>query len=410
MYIERHLSDRLKKLSAGFPVVALCGARQTGKSTLLEKLFGKKFRTVVFDPIIDVQNARAEPDLFLANNPPPMILDEIQYAPQVVASIKRRIDRDRKPGMYLLSGSQQWAVMKSLSESLAGRVVFVDLAGFSAGEISRTHAEALWLHKWLESKGTWRPGKRLALKNTLTDLLFRGGLPQALFLEDDMLKDFFAGYERTYIERDARMMTDFADIRTFARFFRLMAALTAQEINQHQLGRELGITPQTARRWLTVLEDTYQWSEVPAFSGNAIKRLSEKGKGYIGDTGMACFAQSISSPQAVSSHPLWGALFETYMVNEIRKQLQLLPYSSSLYHWRTHAGAEVDLLLEQDGVLYPVEIKATTHPSKTDTSGIAAFRKTYPRKHIGPGIVLCAADSCYKLTEYDVAMPWDAMA
>jgi predicted AAA+ superfamily ATPase len=158
-----------------------------------------------------------------------------------------------------------------------------------------------------------------------------------------------------------------------------------------------------------VLEATFQWLEVPAFSGNAIKRLSEKSKGYMGDTGMTCFAQSISSPQAVPTHPLWGALFETFAVNEIRKQLQLLPYPASLYHWRTHAGAEVDLIIEQDGVLYPVEIKATTIPSKADTSGIAAFRKTYPRKHIGPGIVLCAAESSYKLTEHDIAMPWDAM-
>ena len=409
MYIERHLSERLKKLAGSFPVVVLCGARQTGKSTLLAKLFGKTCRTVVFDPIIDIQNARAEPDLFLANNPAPLILDEIQYAPQVVASIKRRVDSDRKPGMYLLSGSQQWSVMKSLSESLAGRVVFVDLAGFSAGEISRAQKEALWLHNWLESKGTWRPEKRLAIKHTLLDQLYRGSLPQAVFLDIGLLKDFFTGYERTYIERDARMMAEFADIRTFARFFRLMAALTAQEINQHHLGRELDVTPQTARRWLGVLEATFQWFEVPAFSGNAIKRLSEKSKGYMGDTGMTCFAQSISSPQAVPTHPLWGALFETFAVNEIRKQLQLLPYPASLYHWRTHAGAEVDLIIEQDGVLYPVEIKATTIPSKADTSGIAAFRKTYPRKHIGPGIVLCAAESSYKLTEHDIAMPWDAM-
>ena len=408
MYVERHLSDRLRKLSENFPVVALCGARQSGKSTLLSHLFAESYRSVVFDPVIDIQNARAEPDLFLSNNPAPLILDEIQYAPEVVASIKRYVDRGRKPGMYLLCGSQQWAAMKSLSESLAGRVVFLDLAGFSAGEIARVNTGEMWVGNWLESKGAWRPRRRLPLETPLIELIFRGGLPQATFLSIDLLGDFFAGYERTYIERDARLMSDFADIRTFGRFFRLAAALTAREINQHQLGRELGVTPQTAHRWISVLQATYQWFEIPAFSGNSIKRLSGKAKGYVADTGMACFAQAIASPQSLPNNPLWGALFETHVVVEIKKQLALLPYSAPLYHWRTHGGAEVDLIIEHDGILYPIEIKATSHPSKADTSGITAFRKTYPRARIGTGVVVCAAEISYPLTERDVAMPWDA--
>jgi uncharacterized protein len=409
MYKNRYISDHLLKLVNNFPVVAVSGARQVGKSTLLAHLFGDKYRTVIFDPLIDIQNARSEPDLFLANNPGPMILDEIQYAPEVVPAIKRLVDKNRGPGMFLLSGSQQWEVMKSLSESLAGRIVFADLMGFSAGERADADLKTLWLPAWLMSKGTYRPNHRMAaIGAPLTELIFRGSLPEAAFISQDLLRDFFIGYERTYIERDARLMTEFADVRVFARFFRLAAALTAQEMNHHQLGRELDITPQTARRWLGVLEATYQWFEIPAYSANAIKRLSEKPKGYLGDTGLACFAQSVSSSQSLPDHPLWGALFETFIAGEIRKQLQVLPVPASLFHWRTHAGAEVDLIIECEGMLYPVEIKTTSHPSKADTRGIQAFRKTYPGAKIGTGLVVCAADTCFSITDNEIAMPWDA--
>jgi hypothetical protein len=203
------------------------------------------------------------------------------------------------------------------------------------------------------------------------------------------------------------VLGEVADWHQFGRFVRLVAALTAQEINHSQLGRELGLTPQTARRWLDLLLATFQWFELPAFHGNVIKRVSGRPKGYLFDTGLACGAQAISSPNAIAGHPLWGALFETAVVAEIRKQLALLVPQPTLYHWRSHGGAEVDLLIERDGVLFPIEVKATSQPSRRDTTGMAALRTTYPKIRIAPGLVVAPTQRLMALSDQDYALPWD---
>src|SRR3990167_1403699 len=230
---------------------------------------------VVFDPIIDVEGARSDPDLFLNNRPPPVILDEIQYVPELVPAIKRRLDKNKKPGLYLITGSQQWEVMKSLAESLAGRAVFVDLQGFSLKELNQEGEKGKpWLERWLENPGDSKvlEGKKGECKFSLFEQLWRGWLPETQFLPRDVIGAFHEAYVRTYIERDVRQLAEVSDVQLFHRFFRLCAALTAQEVNYSQLGRDIGINPQTASRWLRILTATFQWFEVPAWSGNIIKR------------------------------------------------------------------------------------------------------------------------------------------
>jgi len=356
-----------------------------------------------------VENARKDPELFLNNRRPPIILDEIQYAPEVVPAIKRRVDRDRSPGQYLITGSQQWGVLRSLSESLAGRAVFLDLESFNLAEAGNEKRQPTWLDQWLKDPQTFlkRHSARHLVKRTLFEQLWRGFLPEAQFIPLDTIPDFHAAYQRTYIERDVRLLADVSDWQLFGRFLRLMAALTAQEINYSQVGRELGLTPQTARRWLGTLNATFQWFETAPYSGNTIKKVSGKPKGYIADTGMACAAQAISSPAAIGGHPLWGALFETAVVAEIRKQCLLLSPTPNLYHWRAYGGAEVDIIIEYNGRLFPVEVKAGTNPSRRDTTGISAFRKRYPDMTVEKGLVLAPVESCYPLSESDYAVPWD---
>ena len=408
MYLDRSPTSRLHALMKSFPALVVTGARQVGKSTLLLHALSKRADFVVFDPVFDVENARQDPDLFLNNHRTPLVLDEVQYAPELVAAVKRRIDRMRKPGQFVLTGSQQWGVLQSIAESLAGRAAFLDLEGLSLAEIAEEPTPS-WLDAWLQSPSQFikkRP-KRLDLKIPLWEQLWRGWLPEAQFLPRELLPDFHAAYVRTYIERDARLLADVSDWQQFGRFFRLTAAMTSQETNYSHLGRELGLHPETSRRWLDILKATFQWHEIPSYSGNVLKRVSNKPKGYFADTGVACHAQAISSPHAIPSHPLWGALFETAVVGEIRKSCSLLSPRPNLYHWRSHGGAEVDLLLERDGILYPIEIKATSTPTRGDTSGIAAFRKTYPRLRIETGLVLAPTEKVLALTEYDFAVPWD---
>ncbi|MBT3220963.1 MAG: ATP-binding protein [Proteobacteria bacterium] len=409
MYIPRLLTSRLLRLLDVFPVVVVSGARQVGKSTLLQEVLGGTWSIVVFDPVVDVENARLDPELFLANRLPPLILDEIQYAPELVPAIKRLVDRDRRPGQYVITGSQRWEVMRDLAESLAGRAGFLDLEGFSLTERANTSDLTPWFPEWLRQQEACLAGQvqRLPLRHTLYELLWRGSLPDACLLPLDVIADFHLAYQRTYIERDVRLLAQVSDSQLFGRFLRLCGALTAQEINYSQLGRELGLTPQTSARWLDILKATFQWFELSAWSGNTIKRVSSRPKGYLADTGLACAAQSISTPHAIGNHPLQGALFETAVVGEIRRQCGLLSPRPRMYHWRSHRGAEVDVVVEYDGVLFPVEIKLKSRPSKRDTSGITAFRKTYPGQRVASGLVVCPTEGVLRLNDRDWAVPWD---
>lgn len=407
MYKTRLLSQRLRRVAEHFPAVLIAGARQVGKSTLVRHVFPQA-DYVLLDSVLDAESARREPELFLANHPGQVIIDEIQYAPELVSVIKRLVDVDRKPGRFILTGSQQWAVMRSLSESLAGRVVILDLEGFSLQEMAQEPGGS-WLAAWMADNPHFGEPRRLGLEHTLYETIWRGALPEATQIPLDLVQNFHDSYLRTYLERDARMFADISDWSLFGRFVRLISALTAQEINFSQVGRELGLTPQTSRRWLDILKATFQWFEVPAFHRNVVKRVSSKPKGYIADTGLACNSQAISSPSSIASHPMWGALFETAVVAEIRKQCLLLSPSPHVYHWRNYSGAEVDCILERDGVFYPIEVRATARPAGRDTSGITAFRKTYPDLNIARGLVVAPTERFAQISEHDWAMPWDAV-
>jgi len=412
MYRERILTGRLLKLVGAFPIVVVSGARQVGKTTLLRHVF-PDYDYAVFDPSIDLENARSEPDLFLRNHPPPVVLDEVQYAPEVVSAVKRQVDAsDSQPGMYLMSGSQQWQVLRSLAESLAGRAAFLDLRGFCLQELAGAGASPCWLTGWLENPHAFVDQARQTntrFADPLWNWLWRGFLPRVNNIDKGLVPEFWMGCHRTYVERDARMAVEVEDWQQFGMFLRLVAALTTQEINYSQLGREIGMTPQTARRWLKVLDGTYQWFEIPAFEGNLLKRVSSKPKGYLADTGLICHYAQIGSPQSLGGHPLLGPLFETAMVNEILKQAGTLPGRTGFHHWRSAGGAEVDLLVERDGTLYPFEMKLTANPGPHDVSGLSAFRRAHRALHIETGAILCAVDRPRWITEDTAAIPWNTI-
>lgn len=393
-----------------FPVVVVTGARQIGKSTLLENVF-PEIEMIVFDPVVDIKDARKDPDFFLDNHPCPLILDEIQYAPELVGAIKRRVDKVRKPSQYILTGSQQWAVMKNISESLAGRAMFVDMDSFCLAEIYENIPQENWLERWVQSdfENFAQSHNRVECTRTLLEQLWRGWLPKADQIELEDIPSYYRSYLQTYIERDARLQADVSDWQQFGKFVQLAAALTSQEINYSQIGKKVGMSYQTVQRWLMVLKATFQWHEVPAFSSNVIKKIRSKSKGYIADTGLACSLNLISSHKALMGHPMMGAFFETAVVSEIRKMSYSMNTPPQMYHWRSYGGAEVDLILEMDGILFPIEIKLTSNPARRYTTGISAFRKTYPNHNIAPGLVICPCEKFMKISEQDYALPWDTL-
>ncbi|OFZ83025.1 MAG: hypothetical protein A2583_13265 [Bdellovibrionales bacterium RIFOXYD1_FULL_53_11] len=408
-YTPRWAESHIKSLFKHFPAVAVSGARQVGKSTLLKKIFPKVSDFIVFDPDTDLRQARAEPELFVRNLKWPVVLDEIQYSPQIIPALKRRIDEERKPGMVLITGSQQWPIIKNLSESMAGRVAFCDLMGFAWME-SRNIKQG-WFKTWLDfavSRGNRGVPDLKSLRLNVFEYLWRGSFPEANRLPLAQIPAFLLSYQRTYLERDARKLADVSDWDQFVRFFRLVAALSSQEINYSEFGRDIGINPQTAKRWLSVLKGTFQWDEIPAFFNNAVKKVSERPKGMLCDTGLICHLQGIGSPEALSGHPQWGAVFETAVVNDIKKQLLNLrnPHAARLYHFRNHSGSEVDLVIDMNGMLFPVEIKGKTNPTRNDTRGITAFREQYGKK-AATGAVVCLCEQSHWLSEDAVAIPWD---
>lgn len=406
-YKQRSVSRKILQAVQTFRVVVLSGARQTGKTTLLRHLF-PDWNLVTFDPVTDVENARADPEFFLDNHPPPAIFDEIQHAPELVAALKRRVDRNgTRAGQYVLTGSQQWQVMKVLAESLAGRAVFIDLPGLNLAEFADA-PEGLWIFDWMDNPHTaLRPDAGRRLEWSLPRWLWRGALPGTLQIVDGAIPMFWEGYQRTYIERDARLMAALDDWQQFGLFLRLAGALSAQEVNASQFGRDIGVTPRTARRWLDILMGTFQWFEIPAWRRNPVKRVACKPKGYLSDTGLICHGQRISAPEALPAHPLLGSLFETAVVNEIRRQTAARSPEPGFWHWRAAGGAEVDLILERDGWLYPIEIKLTASPRPRDVSGLSAFAAAHPDHQVSPGLLVCAVDQPRRLARDVLALPWN---
>ena len=408
MYVGRHLESQVERFFTEFPCVALLGARQVGKSTLLREKFGAlEYR--LLDQVGDPFGARADPGLFLRDIGTPLILDEVQYAPELLSTVKREVDQRRSNGLYLLTGSAQWELVKGLSDSLAGRVILLRLDGFSFGERAGQPASSNWLPAWLESAKEGALPRNLGRHDLpLQEVIWRGDRPLAVLRGLDTVPAFLDSYLATYMQRDVRLVAEPANVDSFFRFLSLCAGLTAQEVNLTQFGREIGITPQTSARWLTLLEGTYQVFRLPAYSRNALKKVSLKTKMHIVDTGIGCRLQRISSPSALSGHPLTGALFESLVVGELRKQSNVLGTAPAMSHWRAHSGAEVDLVLERDGWLYPIECKMKSMPSKSDCRGITAFRQAHEGAKIAAGAVICACEMPYALTDQDFAIPWDA--
>lgn len=405
-YHVRLVEHRLHDLWNHFQTVAILGARQVGKSTLVKHAVGNALKTIVFDPVHDVGNARRDPDLFLQNNPPPLFLDEVQYAPELLASIKRHVDRNPAVGQYILSGSQNLMVLKGISESLAGRVALLHLPPMAYAELEQSDPSNDFLMSWLDGKGPPATAGTKSTPPAWAPVLWRGGYPRLLALPDTMVQSYLESYVRTYVERDIRTVAAVGDLQLFGRFFGLLAAQTGCEVNPSELGRELGLDRKTVKHWIGIAEATYQWFEVPAFSRNPVKRVSGKSKGYMTDTGLVCFHQRIPIPDLIPSHPLHGRLVETWVVMEIMKRVQCWQARPGFWHYRAHTGAEVDLILEWGGKLFPVEIKATTHPSRDDARGITAFRATHPELDIAPGLIICAVTEPQRLAPDLHAVPW----
>lgn len=409
-YRKRFLEEKIKTAIRHFKAILILGARQVGKSTLL-KHFLPKAEGFVLDSILDPLGVRSDPDFFLTLHPPPLILDEVQFAPALLSAIKRKVDLSDETGRYFLTGSQNFAMLKNISETLTGRVVLFHLEGMSLHERQNLTSEKPWLCRYLEDPFAFVRSKVANIPDLppVHEVIWRGSLPAVLTLDPDLITPFFTSYIQTYVERDLRLIDNIENLELFGRFLSLLSALTANEIKYNQLGREVGISHQTAKRWVSALLTLYQWRQVNPYFANAIKRVSELPKGYFTDTGSACYLLRIFSPQALALHPLLGALFETWVVGHIHQLFTSCNMAPYVYHWRAHSGAEIDLILEANGCLYPIEIKCSHNLSRADLQGFKTFRETYPKAKIMPNLLIYAGEESYLLDQDTLALPWKAL-
>lgn len=403
MYIARTLEPFVIRAAEHFPVVLLTGARQVGKTTLLRRLSqGERGYVSLDDPLV-LSLAKTDPALFMQRFPPPVLIDEIQYAPELLPYIKMAADRAGRPGLFWLTGSQQFHLMQGVSESLAGRVAVLHLLGLSRREIMEQATEARpFLPTPEELQQRAGAGGRFTLKQ-LYRLIWRGSLP-AIVLDEAVERDLFYGsYVQTYLQRDLRDLARVGDEMAFLRFLRAAAARTGQLLNLADLARDADVTPNTAKSWLAILQTAAIAYLLEPYHANVTQRLVKAPKLYFLDTGLVAYLTEWASPETLEAGAMSGAIFETWIVSELLKSYWHTGRRPPSYYYRDKDQREIDVLLVQDGVAYPLEIKKTASPGRDDIRHFSALERL--GLPVGPGGVICLAAESLPLTATAQSIP-----
>lgn len=358
MYKTRIIEKTLKEAVKSFPAVFIGGPRRSGKTTLARS-FLKGYNYVLLDEI-DVRSLAIEdPRGFLEKYPPPVIIDEIQNAPELLSHIKARIERNKRPGQWILTGSQQWALMKGISETLAGRIAILHLLPFSLEEVQDTArlqlSDADKLMHFLFQASAF-PKRAVPVGKWI----LQGGYPEVVLNKGMSRKLWFSSYLQTYVDRDVRSYIKQSNLHDFERFVKLLAARTAQELNCSTLSRDIGVSVPTIKSWLTLLEASGIIFFLMPYYKNFGKRIIKAPKCYFIDTGIVSYLVGLQSEQHALSGPMSGALFETACVVQFYKRFSALADPCSLYYYRSTDGLEVDLLIETAQTIYPIEIKLSS--------------------------------------------------
>lgn len=382
MYLPRHLGNALQDALRLFPAVFLSGPRQSGKTTFLQHELGQSAGYVTFDDPLEREFARNDPEGLLDRFPEqPVILDEVQYVPELLSHIKMRIDRERsRNGRWLLTGSQRFQLMSSISESLAGRVAILELLPFSVRELA-------------------------AHLPLLPESIWNGFYPEPC-LEPRKRDLWTRSYIQTYVERDVRQIKNIQDLQAFESFVTLVAARHAQELNVAALASTVGLSQPTIKSWIGVLEAAYVTVTLAPFFENFGKRIIKSPKLYLVDPALVCSLTRQPSADAALAGAMGGALFEGLVVLEVYKLLANLGRKPELYFWRSHDGLEVDLLIPVGGKLLPVEIKLTATPSAGHIESIERFKRIAQGKCTKEGVLVCRVARDRALPGGNTAIAW----
>jgi predicted AAA+ superfamily ATPase len=388
-FIKRHAEKTIERLSSSYPAVLITGARQTGKTTLLKKITdSQNIQYLTFDDPIEEQSAKNDPKSFLEFHPYPFMFDEIQYIPDLFRYLKIQIDQNRQNGMYFLTGSQQFKLMETASESLSGRIGIVQLYPLSAREIREDENSESFIptKDFILARNSSLKQRDSNIKKTWLSI-YTGGYPEVV--KGNVLpKDFYANYLKTYIERDIKKLTQVADEMQFLQFISVAAARTGQLVNYSDISKDCGISEVTAKKWLSLLVSSGLVYLLQPYSANIEKRVVKTAKLYFMDTGLAAYLTRWSNPDVMQSGAMAGAFFETYVISEIIKSFSNNGEEPPIYFYRDKDKYEIDLLIEQNNVLYPIEIKKTATPSSDDAKNFFITNRIKNIK-IAQGIIIC---------------------
>ena len=413
MYITRKIETTVRNISQTFPALMVTGPRQSGKTTMLERLREGGRKYVSLDDPGERLFAKTEPSAFLERHSPPVTIDEIQYAPEILPYIKMHVDKRKANGDFWLAGSQMFHMMKNVSESLAGRVGIVNLFGLSNSEITGALFGAFTTDK-SELSERLESAPRMALPEVFARIR-AGGMPRIYEQPGLDLDGYHSSYVQTYLSRDVRDLTQVADELAFYRFLCIAAARTGNLVNYDALAKEAGISAPTAKQWLSVLVSSGVAILVEPYHNNALRRVVKSPRMYFMDTGLAAHLTRWQDAQVLERGAMAGAFFETYVVSEIYKSFSNMGRRPPLYYYRDSNSKEIDLIIWQNGALHPIEIKKSANPIGATKSfgalGPVADESSYDestrrqKMEVGPGCVVCLANDLRPIDAKNWSVP-----
>ena len=403
MYHHRTLEATLEKLSKQFPVVLVIGSRQVGKTTCLRHIAKKDRHYITLDDPVLASLAQTEPKLFLERFPPPLLIDEIQYAPNLLPYIKMHVDQNKKPGQFWLTGSEQFHLMRGVSESLAGRVGIANLLGLSRWEVQNlANLDVPFLpndqHHLNQKLKHHKPNLKKIYK-----AIWRGSYPALIDNPDNDKEFFYSSYIQTYLQQDVRHLTQIGDERAFLRFLTVAAARTAQLINFADIARDTDVSPNTAKQWLSILQTSGICYFLEPYHHNITKRMVKTPKLYFLDTGLCAYLTRWLDADALEFGAMSGAILETFVISELLKSYWHNGLRAPFYFYRDKDQKEIDLLIVKNNEFYPIEIKKTASPTKDTIKHFSVLEKFSEK--IVSGAVICFCDTLLPMTQQVQAIP-----
>lgn len=394
--IERMAKETILNISKSFKVLLLTGPRQTGKTTLLKSLMPKEMNYVTLDDEILREQAKKDPKLFLERHQPPILIDEAQYAPELFSYIKIIVDNSKKYGQFWLTGSQRFSLMDNVSESLAGRVGIVELNSFNYNEIIKNK-------KAMQFNPTNFNESPKINVNELYKNIFKGGMPE-LYINKEIKRDaFYISYINTYLERDVRKIVNIGNELQFESFLSNIASRTGEQLNYSTISRDVGVAVNTIKEWVSILVKTGIIYLLKPYSSNHLTRLTHMPKIVFMDTGFAAYLEGFNSVEDLIDSDRAGHYLETYVISEIVKSYNATGLRLDISYYRDKEKNEIDLIFDQNNILYPFEIKKTAMPNE---SMIKNFKKLNGgRKKVGTGGIICLYDNLMSLNKDNFIIP-----